>query len=100
MWVGCTRMVGRECLFGSGEGIILERLRISRMSQMSNTCGWNALEWSDGSDYLVVGRGLYLKDYEFLECHEWWTEMETGQPEKGKSAFFFIIEQGIITEKG
>ena len=28
------------------------------------------LEWSDGSDYLVVGRVLYLKDYEFLECHE------------------------------
>jgi len=29
------------------------------------------LEWSDGSDYLVVGRVLYLKDYEFhefLEC--------------------------------
>ena len=67
---------------------------------MSNTCGWDALEWSDGSVYLVVGRGLYLKDYEFLECHEWWTEMETGQPEKGESAFFFIIEQEIMTEKG
>ena len=32
--------------------------------------------------------------------HEWWTEIETVQPEKGKSAFFFIIEQEIMTEKG
>ena len=80
--------------------LILEILRISRISRTSNTCGWDALEWSDGSDYLVVGRGLYLKDYEFLECHEWWTERETVQPEKGESAFFFIIEQEIMTEKG
>ena len=67
---------------------------------MSNTCGWDALEWSDGSVYLVVGRVLYLKDYEFLEFLEWWIEMETVQAEKGKSAFFFIIEQEIMTEKG
>ena len=40
------------------------------MSRMSNTCGWDVLEWSDGSDYLVVGRVLYLRDYEFLECNE------------------------------
>lgn len=67
---------------------------------MSNTCGWDALEWLDGSDYLVVGRGLYLKDYEFLECHEWWIEMKAMQLKKGDGTFFFIIEQGIITEKG
>ena len=24
-------------------------------------------------------RGVYLKDYEFLEFHEWWTERETVQ---------------------
>lgn len=41
-----------------------------------------------------------MKNYEFLECHEWWTEMETVQAEKGKSALFFIIEQEIMTEKG
>ena len=70
------------------------------MSRMSNTCGWDALEWSDGSVYLVVGRVLYLKDYEFLEFLEWWTEMETGQAEKGESPFFFIIEQEIMTVKG
>ena len=67
---------------------------------MSNTCGWDALEWSDEVCSSTVGRGLYLKDYEFLECHEWWTEMETVQPEKGELAFFFIIEQEIITKKG
>ena len=43
---------------------------------------------------------IYMKNYEFLECHEWWTEMETVQAEKGKSALFFIIEQEIMTEKG
>ena len=70
------------------------------MSRMVDRKGDGAGEGAEGTDYLTRGRGLYLKDYEFLECHEWWTEMETGQPEKGKSAFFFIIEQGIITEKG
>ena len=55
---------------------------------MSNTCGWDALEWSDGSDYLVVGRGLYLKDYEFLECHEWWIEMKAVQLKKEMELLF------------
>ena len=43
---------------------------------------------------------MYVEDYEFLEFLEWWTEIETVQPEKRRRAFFFIIEQGIITEKG
>ena len=55
---------------------------------MSNTCGWDALEWSDGSDYLVVGRVLYLKDYEFLEFLEWWIEMKAVQLKKGDGPFF------------
>jgi len=55
---------------------------------MSNTCGWDALEWLDGSDYLVVGRGLYLKDYEFLECHEWWIEMKAVQLKKEMELLF------------
>ena len=55
---------------------------------MSNTCGWDALEWSDGSDYLVVGRGLYLKDYEFLEFHEWWIEMKAVQLKKEMELLF------------
>ena len=28
---------------------------------MSNICGWDALEWSDGSVYLVVERGIILE---------------------------------------
>ena len=63
--------------------LILERLRISRISRMSNTCGWDALEWSDEVCSSTVGWGLSLKDYEFLECHEWWTEMETVQAKGG-----------------
>ena len=41
--------------------LILEILRISRMSRMSNTCGWDALEWSDGSDYIGSGEGIILE---------------------------------------
>ena len=41
-----------------------------------------------------------MKNYEFLECHEWWTEMKAMQLKKGDGTIFFIIEQGIITEKG
>ena len=36
-------------------------------------------------------RGVYLKDYEFLECHEWWTEMETVQAKGWRG---LIIRQG------
>ena len=70
------------------------------MSRMVDREGDGVTEGADGVCYLTVGRGIYAEDYEFLECHEWWTEMETGQPEKGKSALFFIIEQEIVTEKG
>ena len=70
------------------------------MLRMVNRDGDGAGEGVEGTDYLTRRRGLYMKDYEFLECHEWWTERETGQPEKGESPFFFIIEQEIITEKG
>ena len=47
---------------------------------MSNTCGWDALEWSDEVCSSTVGLGLSLKDYEFFEFLEWWTERETVQP--------------------
>ena len=40
----------------------------------------DTLDRGGGTDYLTRGRGLYLKDYEFLEFHEWWTERETVQP--------------------
>jgi len=46
---------------------------------MVNREGDGAAKGADGTDCLTRGRGLYLKDYEFLECHEWWTEMETVQ---------------------
>ena len=67
---------------------------------MVNTYRNDTLDRAGGTDYLTRRRGLYMKNYEFLECHEWWTEMETVQAEKGKSALFFIIEQEIMTEKG
>ena len=70
------------------------------MSRMVDRDGDGAGEGVEGTDYLTRRRGLYMKNYEFLECHEWWTEMETVQAEKGKSALFFIIEQEIMTEKG
>ena len=49
------------------------------MSRMVNREGDGAAKGADGTDCLTRGRGLYLKDYEFLECHEWWTERETVQ---------------------
>ena len=61
------------------EGSVFERLRISRMSPMVNRDGDGAAEGLEGTDYLTRRRGLYMKNYEFLECHEWWTEMETVQ---------------------
>ena len=50
------------------------------MSRMVNREGDGAGEGVEGTDYLTRGRGLYLKDYEFLEFLEWWTERETVQP--------------------
>ena len=40
----------------------------------------DTLDRGGGTDYLTRGRGLYLKDYEFLEFLEWCTERETVQP--------------------
>ena len=60
-------------------GSVFERLRISRMSRMVDREGDGAAEGVEGTDYLTRRRGLYMKDYEFLECHEWLTEMETVQ---------------------
>ena len=65
------------------EGSVFERLRISRMSRMVDREGDGAGEGVEGTDYLTRRRGFYLKDYEFLECHEWWTEMETVQAKGG-----------------
>ena len=49
------------------------------MSRMVDREGDGAGEGVEGTDYLTRRRGLYMKNYEFLECHEWWTEMETVQ---------------------
>ena len=46
---------------------------------MVNTYRDDTLDRGEGTDYLTRRRGLYMKNYEFLECHEWWTEMETVQ---------------------
>ena len=59
--------------------LILERLRISLIAPMVITYRDDTLDRGGGTDYLTRGRGLYLKDYEFLEFHEWWTERETVQ---------------------
>ena len=53
------------------------------MSRMVDREGDGAGEGVEGTDYLTRRRGLYMKDYEFLECHEWWTEMETVQAKGG-----------------
>ena len=60
--------------------------------------GDGAAEGVEGTDYLTRRRGLYMKDYEFLECHEWWTEMETVQA-KGGGNWLFDKEEGNIYEK-
>ena len=41
------------------------------MSRMVDREGDGAGEGVEGADYLTRRRGFYLKDYEFLECHEW-----------------------------
>ena len=40
------------------------------MSRMVDREGDGAGEGVEGTDYLTRRRGVYLKDYEFLECHE------------------------------
>ena len=58
-------MVGRGLFFDSGEGVVLVRLRISRMSRMVDREGDGAGEGGEGTDCLTRGRGLYMKNYEF-----------------------------------
>jgi len=38
---------------------------------------------------------VYLKDYEFLECHEWWTEMETVQAKGGEGTDYLTRRRGL-----
>ena len=40
-------------------------------------------------------RGVYLKDYEFLECHEWWTERETVQAKGVEGTDYLTRRRGL-----
>ena len=87
----CRRRGGGDWLFDKGEGTLFERLRISLIAPMVDRYWTDILEGMEGTDYLTRRRGLYMKNYEFLECHEWWTEMETVQAKGWRG---LIIWQG------
>jgi hypothetical protein len=61
--------------------------------------GDGAGEGAEGTDYLTRGRGLYLKNYEFLECHEWWTERETVQAKGVDGTDYLTRRRGVYAEK-
>ena len=65
------------------------------MSRMVDRDGDGASEGVEGTDYLTRGRGLYLKDYEFLECHEWWTERETVQAKGVEGTDYLTRRRGL-----
>ena len=65
------------------------------MSRMVDREGDGAAEGVEGTDYLTRRRGLYMKDYEFLECHEWWTEMETVQAKGGEGTDYLTRWRGL-----
>ena len=62
---------------------------------MVNTYRNDTLDRVEGTDYLTRRRGLYLKDYEFLECHEWWTERETVQPKERDGTDYLTRQRGL-----
>ena len=65
------------------------------MSRMVDREGDGAGEGVDGTDYLTRRRGLYMKDYEFLECHEWWIEMKAMQLKRGEGPFFSSLSRDL-----
>ena len=65
------------------------------MSRMVDREGDGAGEGVEGTDYLTRRRGLYMKDYEFLECHEWWTERETVQAKGAEGTDCLTRRRGL-----
>ena len=62
---------------------------------MVNTYRDGAGEGVEGTDCLTRRRGLYMKNYEFLECHEWWIEMKAMQLKRGEGPFFSSLSREL-----
>ncbi len=70
------------------------------MSRMVDREGDGAGEGLEGTDYLTVWRGVYAEKLRISLIARMVDRDEGDAAEKRRRTFFFIIEQGIITEKG
>ena len=70
------------------------------MSRMVNTYRDDTLDRGGGTDYLTRRRGVYAEKLRISLIARMVDRDEGDAAEKGESAFFFIIEQEIMTEKG
>ena len=62
---------------------------------MMDTYRNDTLEGVEGTDYLTRRRGVYLKDYEFLEFLEWWIEMKAMLLKRGEGPFFSSLSREL-----